>query len=81
MNATKFWQLVTQRIQEMLSDLIRLGKIDPAYASGRPKVVWDIDGVLSAKTYTRLSSYAPAADDRVLAVRAGGSWVILGKVV
>lgn len=34
----------------------------------------------TAKSYRRLSSYAPTAGDRVLCARLSGSLVILGKI-
>jgi hypothetical protein len=58
-----------------------LGKIDPAYTSGRPKVIFDGDTVPSTKTYPYLSSYTPQANDRVLIANVGGSHVIIGKIV
>lgn len=35
----------------------------------------------TTKRYRRLSSYTPAANDRVLVVKTGGTYVILGKLV
>ena len=35
----------------------------------------------SEKTYKRLSSYTPAAGDKVLLMKVSGTYVILGKVV
>lgn len=64
--------------------LFVLGKIDPAYTSGRPKVVFDDDTSQTATgPYPYVSSYTPAADDRVLLARVGvsGKYVILGKIV
>ncbi|WP_067924895.1 hypothetical protein [Alicyclobacillus shizuokensis] len=61
-----------------------LGTIDPAYTAdaGRPKVVVDGDTV-PAGPYPYLSSYTPAANDRVLMARVGvaGKFVILGSIV
>lgn len=59
----------------------RLATVDPAYTSGRPRVTFDGEDAPSGKAYPHLSSYAPAAGDRVLLVPAGTSYVILGKVV
>lgn len=59
----------------------RLATIDPAYASGRPRVTFDGETTLSTRLYPYLSSYAPAAGDRVLLLRSGRTWVVLGKVV
>lgn len=60
---------------------VRLGTVDPAYGSGRPKLTFDGESTLSGKAYPHLSSYAPAAGDRVLLLRAGRTWVVIGKVV
>jgi hypothetical protein len=57
------------------------GKIDSAYSSGRPKVIFDGETAASTKTYPYLSSYTPSANDRVILARAGGSYVVLGKIV
>lgn len=59
----------------------RLATVDPAYASGRPRVTFDGETTLSGKAYPRLSSYVPVAGDRVLMVPSGTSYVIIGKVV
>lgn len=58
----------------------RLGKIDPSYTTGSPKIVFDGESAVSGKQYPCLSSYAPAANDRVLLAAVSGSYVILGKI-
>lgn len=59
----------------------RLGKIDPAYVAGTdPRVVWDGEDAATTKRYKALGSYTPKADDRVVAVQAGSTWVILGQI-
>jgi hypothetical protein len=40
-----------------------------------------IDGAASANPARRLSSYTPAAGDRVLAARYGTALYVLGKIV
>lgn len=59
----------------------KLGKVSSTYVSGRPTVVFDGETTASTRTYPHLSSYAPAANDRVLLIGAGTTWVVLGKVV
>lgn len=59
----------------------KLGKIDPIYASGNPKIVFDGESVTSTKKYPYLSSYTPVANDRVLLLRVANSYVVLGKIV
>lgn len=59
----------------------RLAVIDPAHTTGRPRVTFDGEATLSTKTYPHLSSYTPAAGDRVLLVPSGTSYVIVGEVI
>jgi hypothetical protein len=59
----------------------RLGKIDSAYVSGQSKVIFDGESVASGKSYPRLGSYTPLANDRVLMLCISGSYVILGKII
>jgi hypothetical protein len=59
----------------------RLGKIDPAYTSGRPKIIFDGETTASGKQYPHLASYTPAANDRVLLAAVSGSYVVLGKIM
>jgi hypothetical protein len=57
--------------------VIHFAKVDPNYVSGRPSLVFGSESVATVKKYTYLSSYTPAANDRVILV--GG--VILGKII
>lgn len=59
----------------------KLGKIDPAYTSGRPKIVFDGESSASTKQYPYMASYAPVANDRVLLAMVSGSYVVIGKIV
>lgn len=73
-------QLITQKVKEEINDLIpkvRYATIDPNYSSGLPKVVFDGESTTTVKTYAYLSSYTPAANDRVMILNN----TILGKVV
>lgn len=58
----------------------RLGKISPTYTSGLPKVLLDGDDGVGDVTYPHLFSYVPSANDRVLLIRFGTSYLILGKI-
>ena len=50
--------------------------------SGGISVQFDGETSPSSKKYKRLASYSsPAVNDRVLMVKIGGSYVILGKIV
>lgn len=55
------------------------GTIDPSYVSGRPKVRFDGETLVSGKQYPYLSSYTPAANDVVILARISGTYIILGK--
>lgn len=59
----------------------RLGTVDPAYASGRPRVTLDGTTALSPAGFPRNNNYTPVAGDRVLLLPVGSSFVVLCKVV
>lgn len=59
----------------------KLGTIPGTYASGRPTVQFDGESSASTQTYPYLSSYTPAADDRVVLLRVGAAWLVMGKVI
>lgn len=59
----------------------KMGTIDSGYVSGRPRVKWDGETTASTRTYPYLASYTPAASHRVIAVKAGHSWVVIGNIV
>ena len=61
--------------------VFRIGTIPGSYVSGRPTVQFDGEGAASTKTYPYLSSYAPAANHRVLLGKVGNGWVVLGRIV
>lgn len=64
-----------------LHPIVRMGTIDPSYeGAGRPRVQFDGDDSESVRRFAYLASYAPTAGDRVLLLRAGSSWVIVGRV-
>jgi hypothetical protein len=92
MNQDLMLQIIRDEVQRALGGGSRkpppssfaLGTIDPDYTSGsgRPQVVVDGDTV-PAGPYPYLSTYTPAAGDRVLMARVGvsGKFVVLGKVI
>lgn len=63
------------------TDTFRLGTIPDTYSSGRPTITFDGETTTSTKTYPYLSSYAPAANHRVLLARVGHTWVVVGRVI
>ena len=58
-----------------------LATVDPSYSSGRPKLLFDGETVVSQKTYPYLSSYSPSANHRVLVANIAGTHVILGRII
>jgi len=74
---TLYWIRGEQKKQ----DVYRLAKVVPEYLSGRPKVIFDGEEEEGGREYPHLDSYSPAAGDRVILMRAGRTWVILGKIV
>lgn len=59
----------------------KLGFIDTDWVSGRPKVLFDGETVVSDKEYPYLSPKDWVADDRVAIELWGSTWIIVGKVV
>lgn len=68
-------------IQPNETNIYKLGKIDPSYVSGKPKIVFDGEAITSLKKYPCLGSYTPTANDRVLLLKVANSYVVLGKIV
>lgn len=58
-----------------------IGTIPNDYVSGLPHVIFDGEEVQSGKAYPYLLPYMPAANDRVLLMEAGHSWVVVGKIM
>jgi len=78
-NVNQFIEMMTPKGLD--KNIYKLGSIDPAYSSGKPKVMFDGETVVSAKQYPRLASYTPVASDRVLILSVANSYVILGKII
>lgn len=57
--------------------LIRFGKIDPAHISGRPRLIFDGESIVTVKRYNYLSSYNPKAGDRVFVLNN----VVIGAIL
>lgn len=92
MNAREFYALIEQSVRNVLANMrnpwARMATIDPAYTTGLPKLQWDgevdedgVTPILSTKTYTHMSSYTPAAGDRVVVKKVGEAWIIEGSYV
>jgi len=59
---------------------VKLAVVDPSYTSGWPKVTFEGESTLSGKLYPHLDSYCPSANDRVVMVPVGTTWLIVGAV-
>lgn len=70
-----------QQIMSSNENLFRLGQIAPDYTSGRPSIIFSGETKPSGKKYPYLSSYKPVAGDKVLLIRAGNSFIVLGKII
>lgn len=71
------------QLQEGDTDMMeyRLGTVTVLLGSA-PLVQIDGETAASQKIYKRLASYnSPAVNDRVMLVKVGGTYIILGKVV
>lgn len=80
MDTREFLKIVQMLIDKKIKLSFTLGKIDPAYISGNPKILFDGDAVVSDKRYPHLSSYNPTRNERVLLANVGGSHVVLGAI-
>ncbi|MGM0882586.1 MAG: hypothetical protein ACQEXQ_16285 [Bacillota bacterium] len=58
-----------------------IGTIPASYTTGRPTLTFDGESTATVRTYPYLSSYTPAANDRVLIAIVGHSGVVIGKIV
>ena len=61
--------------------LFKMGTIDPAYNTGRPKIIFDGESTPSVKQYPYLSTCTPVKNNRVLLIKVAGVYVVLGRIV
>lgn len=59
---------------------LRYATIPANYTSGAPQLIFDGETAATTRTWPRLASYTPAANDRVAVLMIGGNGIILGKV-
>lgn len=62
-----------------VSAIIRFGTVTDA--TGRPRVQLDGEDAATTRRYPYLASYTPTVNDRVMLVRGGSTWVVVGKIV
>ncbi|CAM4187055.1 hypothetical protein L1N85_11455 [Paenibacillus alkaliterrae] len=61
------------------STFTRFGTVTDA--TGRPKVRFDVEDAATDRRYPYVASYTPVTGDRVMLVRGGNTWVVVGKVI
>ena len=59
--------------------VVKLGTVSSNSTVGSLKIILDGDDEDGDVSYTRLSSYTPVSGDRVLLMRFGTSYIVLGK--
>ncbi|GGD07732.1 hypothetical protein GCM10011389_14070 [Pontibacillus salipaludis] len=64
-NPEKFIEMFGNKEPE---ELVKLAQVDPDYTSGRPRLIFDGETVIS-KQYPYASSYTPSPNDRVLVLK------------
>jgi hypothetical protein len=67
--------------KRQLDDWVKQGWIDAAYTSGNPRIRFAGEDVPGEKTYPYLASYTPTANDHVLLVRLGKTYIIINRIV
>lgn len=48
--------------------VVSYAKIDPAYTTGKPKLIFDGETTVTVKHYPYISTYTPKANDRVMLI-------------
>ena len=59
---------------------MKLAKVEEVTSDGI-KIKFDGENTASEQLYTRVDSYTPTINDRVILGEAAGTYVIMGKVV
>lgn len=73
-------QLVSAEVRRQLNASgLKLAKVDPAYTSGNPRLVFDGETSTSGRTYSKNGNYTPAANDRVLVGIVNGTPIVICK--
>lgn len=62
-------------------EVVKFGVVDPSYSSGRPRITFDGETVMSTKQYPYLKHYSPGKNHRVLLLRVSNTYVIIGEIV
>lgn len=80
MDTQNFIEIIENMIEKKLSVPFSLGRIDPRYSGGKPKVIFDGEPQASHKRYSHLSSYKPEPNERILIANISGTHVIVGSI-
>lgn len=80
--------MIYTNANQRAQDMRNINRKDPEYklaevtsvVSGHPVIRFRGESTPSAKKYKKLSNYSPAVGDAVLLVRAGATYVVLGKI-
>jgi hypothetical protein len=75
-----FIELIESMIEKKVEVPFSLGRIDPRYSGGNPKIVFDGETKASQKRYPYLSSYQPVGNDRVLLANIAGTHLVVGHI-
>lgn len=59
----------------------KIGQVSATYTTGRPQIIFEGETTESLKVYPYLASYTPLANDWVLLVNTGNTYIILGAIV
>ena len=80
MDSLEFVDIIDGMIEDKQLVSFTLGKIDPMYDQGKPRVLFDGENTVSQKRYSYLSSYKPIAGDRVIMANTADTHVIIGHI-
>lgn len=69
LSAHDFLDVMEDKEEKKVDHTIRFGTIDPAYTSGRPRVIFDGTETVSVKEFPYTGRYIPTANDRVVIVK------------
>lgn len=80
MNTMEVVRLIEGMIQGNDKPPFSLGRIDPNYSGGKPRILFDGERSVSKKRYPYLSSYKPKSNDRVLMANMANTHVVIGHI-
>jgi hypothetical protein len=75
-----FIEIIEKMIKKEVDVSFSLGRIDPKYNGGNPRILFDGETKLSIKRYPHLSTYKPQANDRVLLANLAGTHIVIGSI-